>query len=109
MRRPLAVLLAVVVAGVLAPVAGAGTVHPPYARFSLHYTAHDPGSRTGIRYLAQQRTPPAGETAPPVRRLTVRLAGGTRFDTSAIRRCRATDAEITTKGVAACPRASRLG
>src|SRR4051794_38188001 len=61
----------------------------------LHMTWADPGEENG---KPQQ-----------VHKLVLAFPAGTRIDTAAFTRCKASDAAIKTKGLSACPRASRLG
>src|SRR4051794_34543981 len=61
----------------------------------LHMTWADPGEENG---KPQQ-----------VHKLVLAFPVGTRIDTAAFARCKASDDAIKAKGAAACPRASRLG
>src|SRR3954447_19035717 len=64
------------------------------AAVDLHMTWADPGEPNA---KPQQ-----------VRKLTLAFPAGTRIDTSAFTRCKASDAQVKAKGPSACPRASRL-
>jgi hypothetical protein len=44
-----------------------------------------------------------------MRRMTFHPPAGTRYDTGALDRCTATDAELALRGPSACPESSRLG
>src|SRR3954464_7856015 len=65
------------------------------AAVDLHFTWADPGEPSA---KPQQ-----------VHRLRLGFPTGTRIDTAAVVRCRATDDQVRAKGPSVCPRASRLG
>ena len=79
----------------------------PRATYDERFTTELPGASTGRTY-AIDWTNPADPGAKPqsFSHLHVELAEGTRFDTSAIAQCRASDAELMAQGVSACPRDS---
>jgi hypothetical protein len=80
-----------------------------YERVKLRFTSAAPGKRTGFVWTVKQRPVADDAQPPPVRRARLRFPRGTRFDTSAIPRCSATDDELQAQGASACPGASRLG
>ncbi len=65
------------------------------AAVDLHMTWTDPGE-------------PGGKPL-QMRRLVLQFAPGTKIDTAALPRCRATDLQIRIKGASVCPFATRLG
>jgi hypothetical protein len=93
----------------LTAVAPAQSPAPVYESFKLRYTNKATDAPTGIVLAVRQRDTPAGQQPPTVRKSVFRLTRGTSFDTDAIRRCGASDAEIEAGGAGACPPASRLG
>jgi hypothetical protein len=104
----LVVACAVVVgAAFAAPIAVSG--QPVYERFTLRYDSRKTDSRTGFLLQLEQRETPAGEQPPVVRRGVFRLAAGTHADTGAVGRCAASDDELQSRGLAACPAGSRIG
>jgi len=82
---------------------------PVYETFKLRFDTRDTGVRAGVILRLKQRDTPAGEQPPPIRRSDFTLPRGTEFDTRAVRRCRATNAQLQQQGLAACPKRSRLG
>ena len=80
-----------------------------YERAELRFTSQVAGKRTGFVWDVKQRPVAADAQPPPVRRARLRFPRGTRFDTSAVPRCTATDAELQAQGASACPGGSRLG
>lgn len=95
--------------------AGSGSPAPQqgesevYESVRLRYTAHEPGTRSGVIYAVRQRPVPAGTQPPPVRSVAFRFHAGTRFDTRVIRECTAADDELTRRGPRACAAGSILG
>jgi hypothetical protein len=80
------------------------------ATFELTYLSPHPGAPSGQVPLMTWSDPGAPNEVPKtIKRIELTFHRGTRFDTSALARCRATDAELKSKGVAACPKASKLG
>jgi hypothetical protein len=51
----------------------------------------------------------ASAKPPPVQHVHVQLPHGARFDTSAVARCTASDAELAAQGASVCPSGSRVG
>ena len=98
--------------------ATASTADPPnarrgqsevYEKVELRFTARHTGMRSGLRWHVRQRAVAADAQPPVVRRARIRLPKGTRFDTAAVARCQATDAELMASGPSICPAASRIG
>jgi hypothetical protein len=80
------------------------------ATFRLTYLSREPGAPTGQAPLMTWSDPGAPEEVPKtIKRIELRFHPGTRFDTSALARCRASDDDIKSKGASACPAASKLG
>ena len=98
-------LLAVVVQG--APVAAQ---EAPRQQVSDTFTTTEPGASAGRRFEVDFMKPGDPQAKPPaVSRVELALHPGSRFDTAAIPRCEAGDAELQIAGEGACPRGSRLG
>jgi hypothetical protein len=80
------------------------------ATFDLSYLTREPAAPAGQALLATWSDPGAAARVPKtIKRIDLTFHRGTRFDTSALARCRASDAEVRSKGVSACPVGSRLG
>jgi hypothetical protein len=80
------------------------------ATFRLTYLSQKPGTPTGQAPLMTWTDPGAPAEVPKtIKRIDLRFHPGTRFDTSALARCRASDEQIKAKGPSACPAASKLG
>ncbi len=80
------------------------------ATFQMTYLYREPGAPTGQVPLMTWSDPGAPNKVPKIiKRIDLRFHKGTRFDTSALARCHASDAQVMSKGVKACPAASRLG
>ena len=78
--------------------------------FDLTYTSRVPGAASGQVPLMTWTDPGAPNRVPKIiKRIRLTFHKGTSFDTSALARCRASDAKILSSGGAACPKASRLG
>jgi hypothetical protein len=78
--------------------------------FDLTYTSRVPGAASGQVPLMTWTDPGAPNRVPKIiKRIRLTFHKGTSFDTSALARCRASDAKILSTGGAACPKASRLG
>jgi hypothetical protein len=103
-------LLAAVIAITLAT-AGAALASPQFSStFDLTYLSRTPGAPSGQVPLMTWADPGAPAEVPKtIKRIELRFHKGTRFDTSALARCRASDDKILSTGGAACPKASRLG
>jgi hypothetical protein len=80
------------------------------SEFDLGLTATRPGAPTGmhVRVLYRDHAAPEGK-APPIVEVRLELPAGLRFDTAAVPRCDATDAQLRLLGRAACPPGSRVG
>jgi hypothetical protein len=113
MRLRLALFVAVLSSGCVATAAFAAPDQegksPVYERVKLRFTSKDAASRTGFVWDVKQRAVAVDAQPPPVRRARLRFPRGTRFDTSAVVRCTATDGELQERGTEACPAESRLG
>jgi hypothetical protein len=107
MRRKLhrvAVVLAV--GGAFAPPAQAGTRQD----FAQSFTTPQPGAQTGMTLHVLYKDPRDPNAKPPaLSKLVLRLPLGTRFDSSAVPVCSASDAELQALGPSACPAESRVG
>ena len=108
MRRFLGCLLAVPLA------AGAGGVAFAGPQFSstvgVTFSSAAPGAPSGVDVLATWSDPGAVNAVPKgVTKMEFIGNPGTRFDTSALPRCKASDEDIANLSVRACPRSSRIG
>jgi hypothetical protein len=94
--------------------AGAGAVaiaSPQFSStFALTFSAATPGSPSGLD-LSASWTDPGAVNAVPKAVTKMEFVGhpGTKFDTSALPRCRASDEDIANLSVRACPRSSKIG
>jgi len=78
--------------------------------FDMTYLSGTPGAASGQVPLMTWSDPGAPNGVPKIiKRIVMTFARGTRFDTAALPRCHATDAQLKATGPAACPKASRLG
>jgi hypothetical protein len=109
-RLRAALLLAAAIA-VLAPLADESQAHDgPRQMASLTYTSSKPSSPSGIRFVVDWANPNDPNARPvPVQRIVTRGPRGARFDTTAVPRCGASDAELLGEGATACPVATRVG
>ena len=78
--------------------------------FGLTFSTGTPGAPAGLDLLASW-SDPGGVNRVPKAATKLVFAGppGTKFDTSALPRCRASDEDIANLSVRACPRASKIG
>ena len=80
------------------------------ATFHLTYLSRTPGAPSGQVPLMTWTDPGAPAEVPKtIKRIELTFHPGTRFDTSALPRCHASDDQVKSKGASACPKASRLG
>lgn len=103
-----------IVGGALVTVALAANAsalaEPPRQTYTDRFTTGVPGASAGRTYAIDYLNPADPDGKPHAfSHLRVELAEGARFDTSAIPRCEATDAELMASGPDACPPASRVG
>lgn len=98
-------------AGIALAVAGVAVASSQFsATFQLTYLSRHPGAPTGQVPLMTWSDPGAAAEVPKIiKRIELVFHPGTRFDTSALARCRASDEQIKAKGASACPAASKLG
>jgi hypothetical protein len=74
------------------------------------YTTTKPGRSSGRRYSVEFTDPRSPSGKPPsLAHVHFTLPPGGRFDTAAIARCQASDAELIADGPSACPAASKVG
>jgi hypothetical protein len=80
------------------------------ATLSLTYSSKVPGSPSGFDSVATFSDPgePAGKPKELIR-IRVRFHPGTRIDTAALPRCRASDTDVRILGLRACPARTGLG
>jgi len=100
--------LTVLVAGVLASVGVAQAEIT--STFELRYLSQTPAVSSGIDLHMTWSDPAAPSGRPQaLKTLLLRFHSKTRIDTTAMVRCRASDAEVGRRGRAACPTGSRIG
>jgi hypothetical protein len=107
--RRTTLLLGCVVATALSAPASA-VASPLFAStFTMDYGTRAPGTASGFD-THMTWTDPGEKAAKPreVNRIVFHFAPGSRFDTNALPRCRASLAQVRDRGAAACPRGSRV-
>ena len=96
----------------LAAAAGGVAIASPLfsSTFALTFSSGTPGAPSGLDVTATW-TDPGGVNGVPKAVTKMEFIGhpGTRFDTSALPRCRASDEDIANLALRACPRSSRIG
>lgn len=106
-RRVLWLLAVAVVCGT----AGVALASPQFAStLAFTFSSKVPGSPSGFDSLATFSDPgePAGKPKELVK-IKVTFHPGTRVDTAALPRCRASDTDVQRLGLRACPASTRLG
>ena len=91
--------------------AGVASASPQFgSTFGLTFSSATPGSPSGLD-LSASWSDPGGLNGVPKAATKLEFVGppGTKFDTSALPRCRASDEDIANLSVRACPRASKIG
>lgn len=79
-----------------------------YAKMKQSFTTAKVGKSTGWRFDGALKPIPEGEQVPPQRSATLVFPRGTRFDGRGVRKCRASNEQISSEGLAACPERSRI-
>jgi hypothetical protein len=106
-RRTAALVLTA--AAACAPAAAARAATTPRGDFRLEFGVHKPGKPTTLHLHLRYKGPdPAGKPS-PIRHIVMRAPEGTRFDSTALPRCTASDEELRADGDSACPPGSHLG
>ena len=108
MRRFLGWLVAV---PLVAAAGGVAVASPQFtSTVGVTFSSANPGSPSGVDVLAAW-SDPGGVNGVPKAVTRMEFVGhpGTRFDTSALPRCTASDEDIANLSVRACPRASKVG
>lgn len=106
MKRKLQVLAA---ATLLATGTAAATTGKR-ADFSLGFSTQGRGATTALVLHAVYKAAGDPSSKPsPIRKVVVHAPAGTRFHTSAVAKCTASDDEIKAEGTGACPAESRIG
>ena len=85
---------------------------PLYTKMEQRFTTRKPGASTGWVFDGVVTPFPEGQQVPPQRVLHIVYPRGTKFDLKTAkgqRNCTATDEELMTGGVAACPSTSQVG
>jgi hypothetical protein len=95
----------------LAAAGGVAIASPQFtSTFGLTFSSATPGAPSGLDVSATWSDAGAVNGVPKaVTRMEFVGHPGTRFDTSALPRCRASDEDIANLSVRACPRSSRIG
>ena len=106
MRRPL--LITLLACWLALP--AAGVAQAPRQTLDEHWTTTRPSTSFGRSFKADFFNPDDPDGKPhAIERIFIRFHPGTTIDTTAVRRCEASDAELTLLGPAACPPDSRVG
>jgi hypothetical protein len=80
------------------------------ASFQMTYSSSAPSSSSGLDGVMTWSDPGEPSAKPKeITRIKLDFHPGTRFDTAALRVCKASDETVRRRGAAACPRATRLG
>jgi hypothetical protein len=99
-------------------IAGLLTLFPPAASpsdqftttFDMAYSSERPGASTGLNTRVAWSDPgEVGGKPTAIHRIRFGFHHGTRFDTSALPRCEASDGRLRRMGPSACPARTRLG
>jgi hypothetical protein len=78
--------------------------------FAFTYSSNTPKSASGLVGISSWNDPGAPNGVPKgVVRIQLQFHPGTRLDTSALPRCRASDEDIANRSVRACPRSTMVG
>jgi hypothetical protein len=109
LRHAAIFVLGVIALALLAPSAAADTTAPLYAKMKQRFTTTKSGHSTGWSFDGALKPYPAGEQVPPQRSVDFVFPRGTRGNLGAVPSCLASDEEIASEGLAACPAASRVG
>ena len=111
--RPLIGGAILVVAGfvlaLLAPLASGDQTAPLYAKMEQRFTESKPGKATGWRFDGALKPTPEGQQVPPQRGVEFVFPARTRTRPGAVPSCIASDEQIASEGLAACPADSRVG
>ena len=103
------ILVLGVMVALLAPSVSADTTAPLYAKMKQRFATAKPDHRTGWSFDGALKPYPAGEQVPPQRGVEFVFPKGTRIRPGAVSSCLASDEQITSEGLGACPAASRVG
>jgi len=109
-HRTLVALAAATVALLTSPLLGTARAgSTSRGEFDMDFGARKPGRATSIhlRIRFKGRTPSAKPS--PIRKVVIAAPQGTRFDTTALPRCTASNETLMAEGDSACPSGSRLG
>ena len=103
-------LVAITACWLAVPGAAAAQSEAPRQEYDEQWTTHRTDASTGRTFNVDFFDPSHPKGKPPaIERILVRLHPGTRFDTAAVPRCAASDAELTARGTDACPPRSTVG
>jgi hypothetical protein len=104
-------LPALMAGALLAATSAAAIASPQFSStVGVTFSSATPGSPSGVDVLAAWSDPGGVNRVPKaVTRMEFVGSPGTKFDTSALPRCRASDEDIANLSIRACPRASKVG
>ncbi|HKP89310.1 MAG TPA: hypothetical protein VJT75_04990 [Thermoleophilaceae bacterium] len=102
----LALALALIAAATATATAGANS---PGSTDELRLTTRKPGASTGVFATEIFNARYKNGQLKPLRRSLIGFPKGTRFDALGWYTCRATDAELKSEGMSACPEKSKIG
>jgi hypothetical protein len=113
MRRNLqgtgAATAAALVAVTMAAAAADGTTGKR-SDFDLGFSTRVPGQRAALTLHVVYKAANDPDAKPsPIRKVVIAAPAGTRFDTSAVPACTASDQQLMVQGSGACPKESRIG
>jgi hypothetical protein len=82
---------------------------PLYAKMKQRFTTAKPRHATGWSFDGALKPFPAGQQVPPQRTTNWVFPRGTRLDLRGVQNCRASDQQLISQGLDACPAGSRVG
>lgn len=99
-----------VMALICATVAGVALGSSEATTFSVKHSNGAEGKSTGIKFKIEFSDPEAPNGVPSgLKSFKIKLHKGTKFDGRGAPQCKVTDEELDSKGLAACPKSSRVG
>src|SRR6476620_7813615 len=104
-------MVALVLGGLRAATGATAIASPQFSStVALTFSSATPGSPSGLDVNASWSDPGAANRVPKaVTKMEFEGNPGTKFDTSALPRCRATNEDIANLSIRACPRSSKVG
>ncbi|MGZ6709616.1 MAG: alpha/beta hydrolase family protein [Solirubrobacteraceae bacterium] len=80
-----------------------------YSKLDLAFTRSRPHTQTSFTFTSALPASPADLGSPALRKNAFRFPAGTTLDPQAVPACQATDADLASRGVAACPATTQVG